>query len=84
MDRTLSIAAFNNIVKRVNETEKYPLILFQKLKQQGLSRVELMIVDSAIKNMSLETLDKTLLLLPEEYSNILQKLTVSLTNITEK
>jgi len=69
-------AAMINEMKGIN-----PAILFKKLARYNLQRVELMIMDSAIKGMALDTLDKTLLLTEENYIIALQKLTLVLVDL---
>jgi hypothetical protein len=48
---------------------------------KNFSRIEIMIIDSAIKNISLESLDKCLLLLHNKYINIIQEITEKLKSI---
>jgi len=47
---------------------KTPQELFVELIKVDCPRVALMIIDSAIKNMSLDKLEDTLLLTPEQYN----------------
>lgn len=53
----------------------------QYLMLKNFSRIEIMIIDSAIKNIPLESLDKCLLLLHNKYINIIQELTEKLKSI---
>ena len=58
---------------------KSPVEFFLKLRDKDFSRLELMILDSAIKNMPLERLYNTLLLSEESYYKIIEELTKKLT-----
>lgn len=42
----------------------------------SLPKLEIMLLDSAFKGLSLDTADKTLLILPERYIDMLQNLTI--------
>ena len=57
------------------------ITVFRKLKRINLSRVELMIIDSAVKGMPLNNLDKTLLLPQHGYDTMLQNLTFKLVEL---
>jgi len=53
------------------------LTLASLTKYNGsLSKLELMLLDSAFKGLNLDSADKTLLILPEQYIEMLQNLTV--------
>ena len=49
--------------------------LFKALKSNGFSKLELMVMDSAVKGMPLENLDKTLLIIPDEYDKLIEEAT---------
>lgn len=63
-------AMVDEIAKGVN-----PSLVFYKLKNLQLSRVELMIIDSAIKHVPLEYLYNTLLLSEAEYYQMIHNVT---------
>jgi len=75
---------FSNFIELVKEKSigyKSPIDFFIKLRTQNYSRLELMIIDSAIKKMLLENLHNTLLLTEEKYNIILDKISDKLSNI---
>ena len=49
----------------------------------SLSKLELMLLDSAFKQLPLEKADKTLLILPEAYEDMLQKIAVILVQMIQ-
>lgn len=51
-----------------------------KLNDLGLSKLEIMIVDSAIKNMPLDNLYKTLLLKQDDYYKLIENATIKIIN----
>lgn len=74
------IADFNKMVELVS-IGKTISQFFHILRTNNLSRLELMIIDSSIKGMSMTNLSKTLLLSDENYINILKELTAKLLDI---
>lgn len=77
MSNNRTILEFKAMVKEV-ATGINPLLVFKKLKKYNVSRTELMIVDSAMKDMPLENLHKTLILPKNGYETMLQNLTFKL------
>lgn len=75
MKRNEVIREFNSMLEEIGGRD--PAALFKRLRRYDLTKVELMIVDSAIKGMRLETLDRTLLLTEDNYLDSLQKLTAT-------
>lgn len=63
----------NNLIKLVEEKSKgmKPLDFFMNLRDNDFSRLELMILDSAIKKMPMQNLYNTLLLPEEHYYKII-------------
>jgi hypothetical protein len=55
-----------------------PHKLFQILKKIGFGRIELMIVDSALKGMPLDNLWHTLLILEQDYHDTIYSMTLAL------
>lgn len=80
MDRHTVIREFKSMVNEFAEGVD-PRAVFKKLQTINLSRVELMIMDSAIKSMPLEHLNKTLLLSEKDYDIMLQNLTFKLVEL---
>lgn len=80
MNRSIVIKEFQSMVDEVSKGIT-PIAIFKKLQEYNLSRVELMIVDSAMKGMSLDNLDKTLLLPSHRYDTLLQNLTFKLVEL---
>jgi len=80
MDRHIVIKEFQSMVSEVSKGIN-PLAVFRKLQQYNLSKVELMIIDSAIKGMPLENLYETLILSADGYNTILQNLTFKLVEV---
>jgi len=75
MPQTYSIIKeFSAMIDEINSILS-PAKAFKKLIKYNLSRVELMIIDSAIKGLSIENIDKTLLLTKDNYLLMLQNLT---------
>jgi hypothetical protein len=65
------------LTKIVKLAKDQGMTIASLIKYTGsLSKLELMLLDSAFKEMNLDSADKTLLILPEQYTEILQKLTV--------
>lgn len=71
------ISVLKREVSRVNKKYSSPLEFFKEI-QGTFDRVELMIIDSAIKNMPLHNLDKTLLLLHSDYVRMLHSIALTL------
>lgn len=68
---------FTKVVKKVNK--KYPGgLLFKIFKSLGGKQLQCLIIDSALKNISLENLHITLLLLEAKYYILVQDATVIL------
>lgn len=80
MNRSAVIIEFKKMVNEISKNIDYRCV-FKKLQQINLSRTEMMIVDSAIKNMPLDNLDKTLLLSSKSYDKTLQYLTFKLNEL---
>ena len=68
------INKFKDSVVNKSKNYKSPLDFFMKLRGDQFNRLELMIMDSTLKNMPLENLYKTLLLTEEKYIEILQEI----------
>ena len=68
------IKIFKKTVEEKRKNYSSPLQMILDVRSR-LTRIELMILDSAIKNMPLENLHKTLLLKQEIYFEILQNVT---------
>jgi len=49
----------------------------------SVSRLELMVLDSAFKNVPLEKADETLLILPDKFNEMLQKLIVFMVRLLQ-
>lgn len=60
-----------------------PIGFMAKLRDAGFTKLELMIVDSAVKAMPLRELWKTLILSRYDYLQLIETSTVKLLNITE-
>lgn len=56
---------------------------FASLPGAGLTQLELMLLDSAFKSFPLEKADKTLLILPSKYEDMLQKAIVTLVKMQQ-
>ena len=72
--RLIYIFEIKKLIRKITEIFYNSVDLFQALNRYGLTKVELMVVDSAIKGMNLERLDKTLLIIPERYDQLLEKM----------
>ena len=83
MNRAMVIKEFQAMIDMVAKGVN-PLAILTKLKGYSLNRVELMIIDSAIKGMPLEHLDQTLLLPEKGYDHLLQNLTFKLAEVYQK
>jgi len=57
--------------------------LFAKLKTGRLDKLQIMIVDSALKEIPLETLWKTLLIPEQKYYSMIEDAIVKMTNMIE-
>mgnify|MGYP001443250578 CR=1 FL=1 len=57
--------------------------VFRILSNFNLDKIDLMIVDSALKGMQLDRLDKTLLIIPDKYDEILGKLIIVFINMLQ-
>jgi hypothetical protein len=68
------IAALKKQVARVRHKFDSPAALFTSIRG-NFSRLELMIIDSALKNMSMDNLDRTLLLKHDQYFELCQSVT---------
>ena len=66
-----TLQKFKEAVIKKNKEFKTSIEFFIYLRELNCSRVELMIVDSAIKNMPMENLVNTLLLTQEIYLKII-------------
>ena len=67
--------------KLVNDVFRNPgsnVDLFKFTRKQGWSRLELMILDCALKGLPLETTHNTLLILKDRYIDMLEKMTVDI------
>lgn len=80
MQKEIMIKEFKAMVDEVS-TGINPILIFKKLKKYNLSRIELMIVDSAIKDMPLENLYKTLLISESDYNEMIKNLTFKLIDL---
>jgi len=58
-------------------------MFFRILSNFNLDKIDLMIVDSALKGMQLDRLDKTLLIIPDKYDEILGKLIIVFINMLQ-
>lgn len=76
----------NNFEKTLNELFQisHPYTLIPQLKKHGLDRVQLMILDSAIKGMPLENIWKTLLILEHKYYEMLKDATDKIYNVIKQ
>jgi len=78
MNQPKIIKEFKTQVNITSKKSKNLIELFTQLATQGFTRLELMIIDSTIKNIPLETLYITLLLSQNKYYNTLQNLTTKI------
>jgi len=78
MNQPKIIKEFKTQVNITSKKSKNLIELFTQLATQGFTRLELMIIDSTIKNIPLETLYITLLLFQNTYYNTLQNLTTKI------
>ena len=72
----------NELVKlvEIKMSGKSPIDFFIKIREGDFSRLELMILDSAVKKMPMEGLYNTLLLPKSTYLDIVDKLIIKLNN----
>lgn len=75
MNHEKTIKLFKIEVKKLSKKYKTILDFYSKLPILGYSRLEIMIIDSAIKNMPFENLHNTLLLKQDLFITMLQNLT---------
>lgn len=79
----------NNIIdcfkKTLNEcSKKYSYQeLILKFGEEGASRLEIMLVDSALKRMPIHSLKDTLLLLPSKFNEVLRSATYKLSILND-
>lgn len=59
-------------VKAISKKFNSPLEMFEFLRSWGLPRLDNMVIDSAFKGMPMYNLDKTLLMMPDQYNKLLQ------------
>jgi hypothetical protein len=75
-----NLEKLNKIINKKSKGFKTQIELFASLHQTGLfSRLELMIVDSIVKGMPLDNLNKTLLLTENSYIKIIDSIINKLT-----
>jgi len=72
------ITKFQNKIKESINKYKTPIDFFMDLKTKSYSRIELMIIDSAIKNIPFNTLHNTLLLKENKFIELIQNINIKL------
>lgn len=73
-----TIQNFKKEIKRILK-KKTPQEVFLKIKEStNLTRVDLMIIDSGIKNLPVEHIPETLLIRQEVFHEMLQNITTTL------
>lgn len=73
-ERLIYIYEIKKLIKKITEIFYNSIDLFHVLAKYNLEKVDLMVIDSALKGMNLERLDRTLLIIPERYNQLLKKL----------
>lgn len=82
MDRNSAVVKeFEKIIIEVQNNCGNPYTLYSKLSSQGLSKLECMVVDSAVKGMPIDRIANVYLILPERIIDMFEKLTYHLANL---
>jgi hypothetical protein len=76
--------ALSGAIEKASKNFESLIKFFLYLKEQGYSRIDLMIIDSALKKMPLDRLDHTLILERSFYIETVKDLTKKLNSIKIK